>query len=405
MGMTRLRVEVRSGMENDADYFTPYFIDQTQPRDTWKSERSNPRNDDNDPNNINWNRFHFSELDVKYEEIVLPMKQLIEANGEKLYINLCYVDFAATTDSAGFEHYQDPEEYAEFTEAVFLHLDNKYGVVPDGIEPILEPDNAVGWSAVQIANAIVATGQRLAAHGYHPDFIAPSTADMGNASSYFDTMRTQVPQVLPYLSEMSYHRYGGVSDSNLQAIEDIAQQYEIGASMLEWWFGNATYHVLHQDLKDGRNTAWQSGLLSGHNSGNPLYNITTADPDNPVVSLNNNAKFLRQYFRFIRPGATRIGAASASPKFDPLAFENADGKPVVVVKASSGGAFTIGGLPAGVYGINYTTPAESNVNQPDQTLDGAQELSTSIPRDGVITIVNTLSDLSEIIFSEGFEDK
>ena len=40
----------------------------------------------------------------------------------------------------------------------------------------------------------------------------------------------------------------------------------------------------------------------------------------------------------------------------------------VVVKATAGSAFSIDGLPAGSYGIKYTTVSQYDVDLPDVTL-------------------------------------
>jgi hypothetical protein len=81
-----------------------------------------------------------------------------------------------------------------------------------------------------------------------------------------------------------------------------------------------------------------------------------------------------------------VGASSSDARFAPVAFRNADGKYVVVVKAAAGGAFTVGGLPAGTYGIDYTTSTEYMRALPDVTIGSTQAVSTSIPASGVLTI-------------------
>jgi hypothetical protein len=102
--------------------------------------------------------------------------------------------------------------------------------------------------------------------------------------------------------------------------------------------------------------------------------------------IAERAKFLRQYFKFIRAGAIRIEASSQDPPFDPLAFINKDGKYVVVLKAAKGGSFSIEGLPPGKYGIKYTTHDEYDKARSDTTLQKDKELKTSIPDRGIITI-------------------
>ncbi len=68
---------------------------------------------------------------------------------------------------------------------------------------------------------------------------------------------------------------------------------------------------------------------------------------------------------------------------------NPNGSYVVVVKAENGsGNFTINGLPAGAYGIFYSTHSTYNVVLSDVTLGAGQGLTTGIPGEGAITIYN-----------------
>jgi hypothetical protein len=95
---------------------------------------------------------------------------------------------------------------------------------------------------------------------------------------------------------------------------------------------------------------------------------------------------LPQYFKYIRRGAVRIEATSTKGDFDPVAFINTNSGYVVVVDAATGGQFTIIGLPAGRYGIQYTTDQEYKVDLPTMLLVASQELRSAIPASGVITI-------------------
>jgi len=59
---------------------------------------------------------------------------------------------------------------------------------------------------------------------------------------------------------------------------------------------------------------------------------------------------------------------------------------VVVVKADAAGSLTIQGLPAGTYGIKYTTSREYDVDLPDVTVGPGQDVHASMPDPGVITV-------------------
>lgn len=105
-----------------------------------------------------------------------------------------------------------------------------------------------------------------------------------------------------------------------------------------------------------------------------------------MSAINAKTQFMRQYYRFVRPGAIRIGAVSREEPFDPLAFINQDGGYVVVVKCNVGGAFSIGSLPGGTYGISYTTAGQFGVELPDPTIRSGQALQASILAAGVLTV-------------------
>lgn len=380
LGINRLRVEIKSNAENPVDYFNQWRTGQITFAE-WKTHWYEIENDNASPNLANQSGYTFSELDDKIEKVILPLKQRVEANGEHLFININYVDFG----SSAFEHKNNPEEYAEFVLTVYQHLQSKYGWVPDIWEVILEPDTPAAWSATQIGNAIAATATRLKSNSFTPKFIVPSTASMGTSIPMFDQL-IQIPAVLPYIQELAYHRYAGVTDANVQAIANRAVQYGINTSMLEH-IGSG-YQDLHTDLKIGRNSAWQQYTLGfcTDDNGAQYYWLDRSDPNNHRIVMGAKTRFLRQYFKFIRSGAVRIEATGNNTNFDPLGFINQDGKYVVVVKANLGGSITIEGLPAGVYGIKYTTNRHYDINLPNQTIQNGQSINTSIPESGVITI-------------------
>ncbi len=392
LGINRVRLEIYSGDENTADYYSP-FVNGQASFDEWKAHRQKPINDNNDPTVMNPDGFYFAFLDHKVDTVVLPLKQQLEAKGERLYINLNYVDF----DISPFEHKDNSAEYAEFILAAFQHLHSKYGWTPDALEVVLEPNNG-NWSPTQVGNALVAAANRLKENGYTPDFIAPSHAFLG--IEFFDEMVQQVPAVLDHLTEFSYHCYNNCSDdANLRAVSARGTRYEIRTAQLEH-IGH-TYLDLHRDLKLANVSAWAQYTLAGiftgsepNDDGSTYFWTDINDLTHPLVSMAKRTKFLRQYMKFIKRGALRIQADTTDNSFDPVAFINTDGKYVVVIKASGGGAISVQALPGGTYGIKYTTdqncngvdPLDYDVNLPDVTINPGDPLNTSMPACGVITV-------------------
>jgi len=382
IGINRLRLEITSGSENPVDYFAQWRSGQIT-EEQYNTHRYDIVNDDSDPNHINLAGFKFSALDNTINNVILPMRQRLASRGERLWVNLDYVDF----DPSPFEHKNFPTEYAEFVLATYQHMQASFGFVPDSWEAVLEPD-ASEWSASQVAAAIKAAGDKLAANGFTPNFTAPSVLDASSAPAYIDQI-SRTPGAMQYVSEFSYHRYSGGTPAVLQQIADRGILYGKKTGMLEWI--GADYNTLHQDIKTGRNSSWQQYTLAGPTSWGPddgdrYFIIDDTVASNPVIMIGRRTKFFMQYFKFVRSGAQRIQALTGNSTFDPVAFINTNGKYVVIVKAGAGGTFSVRDLPPATYGIKFTTASQYDIDLSDVTIASGQSLSTSMPAAGVITV-------------------
>ena len=383
LGITRLRLEPVASLEHTQDLHQQWLtgaIDNTQYRCT----RYSTINDNSDPFTINWNGFKFSRLDKYIDDIIVPMRQRLSARGESLYLVATYVAFV-NHNCAGTQYHHDdsPEEYAEFVLATYLHMQQKYGFVPDAWEVILEPDNTPFWRGTQIGQAIVAAANRLQQNGFTPRFIGPSTARPANAPTYFDGIAA-VAGATSRMTELSYHRYGSVTEDLLRSIASRAAQHNLKTSMLEHM--GSGHEDLHSDLKFANVSAWQQFALAFPTTDNGAqYYLINTSGTSATVQLASRSRFLRQYFNYVRPGAVRIEAQTTRSGLDPLAFINSSGKYVVVVKANAQASFTVGGLPAGTYGVSYATGTASN-SAADVAITAGQVVSASIPAAGVLTI-------------------
>jgi len=235
-----------------------------------------------------------------------------------------------------------------------------------------------------LGNAMLGTQSKLAAAGFSPKFILPSTTSMQNTSSYFDAAQSVVGAsfITQYVEEIAYHLYGGYSSSTVAGIASRAAQYGVKTAQLEYI--GATVDDLLKDLKEANVSSWEEYAMAfpgGSDDGSTYYLV-----NGTTVTPASRMKLLRQYFKYVRRGAARVGATSTSGALDPVAFQNANGKYVVVTKASAAGQVSVAGLPAGTYGVTYTTSNQSLVSVPDVTIVAGAVLATSIPSAGVITI-------------------
>ena len=411
LGINRVRIELRSGAENPVDYWSQFEAGKIGYK-AFRRHYYEKVNDDADPNHLNPAGVQFSHLDYQVEKMVLPIKERVEANGENLFINLNYVDFGQTDFKGDISHAQQPAEYAELIHAAFVHLRDKYGIVPDALEVILEPDNSDHWRGRQIGEAIVATNKRLKADGFNLKFIAPSTDSAGRAPAYFDEMMV-VPGVAPLISTLSYHRYDspkppvmksiaatarsiGLANSLVDRVSPVpgiaerAAKHRISTAMLEHLSGDAA--ELYEDLTVGQVSAWQQYDIARKDvpgepdEGGDYLVVFDANPKAPIIRMAERTRGLAQYFRHIRMGATRIEARSNDDDVKPVAFKNKDGSFVVVVITDRRREYTVRGLPRGRYLASYTTAKDTGRELPP--IFARDAIKLSLPAAGILTIRN-----------------
>jgi hypothetical protein len=240
---------------------------------------------------------------------------------------------------------------------------------------------------------LVAAAKRLGQAGFAPDFIVPSTAAAAAAPGYIDAIMA-VPGAGDLVTTFSYHRYDESGSSALQQIKQRARKFGKETAMLEHLTGDA--EELYADLTEADVYAWQQfGIAStdDENSGDDrsfYYFVDIKDPDRPNIRMGRRTAALAQYFKFIRMGATRIGARSDRRGSNAVAFRNTNGTYVVVVNADRAGPISVQGLPSGAYAARYTggdgTPRDLAVTP---SADG-RGLSAAMPAAGVITFHQTL---------------
>lgn len=345
LGINRLQIPLRSGWANPVDYWTSFTNRQltyAQLTSHWyETIRPGP--------------YQFAEFDFYVETMLLPMQQQLAARGERLHVNLIVVDFASTF--AGNVAFADnPAEYAAFVQAYFDRLKLKYGITPDALEIVNEPDNTKGWQGAQIGRALVAVDARLRAAGYGAvDYIAPGVTNAANTLPYLAGIAT-VPGAMELLRTVSYHRY---LPGDYNAIRAFAQSRGLRTDMSEYF--NATVNELIDDLTIAHVSSWQKWAIADRTGrSNPQafhFNVDLSNPAAPVFAWAPNSALLAQFFRHVRMGAVRIAARSQDTGVVPVAFVNPDGSEVLVVKVAQGsGSRTVGitGLTPGIYGVRTT---------------------------------------------------
>ena len=382
-GLNRIRLEIRSGVENPVDYCSQFFAGELSYLD-YKAHFYEKINDNDDPDDANPAGFQWSCLDYYVENLLTPMRQALEARGEELYVVFTYVDFKRPALASDLSHADKPEEYAELIDNAFIYLNEKHSLTPDAFEIILEPDNTADWRGKEIAAGLLSVDRRLAKSGFTPDYIAPSTSRTFRALPYFDDFARN-KEALSKLSALAYHRYDPKrARRNLPKIRARAEHNNLETAMLELTYG--TIDVLIEDLTLANVAAWQQ-------YGVPFKPISldATGAESKQLELTNNFAPLALVFRNVRRGAVRIGAATSDPSLRAVAFRNADGRNAIFVlqkdKSEEGRRdITIDGVPAGDYRLIFADPYDTT-DLKSITIDADGNATITAPGAGLLALV------------------
>ncbi len=379
-GVNRVRLEVRSAAESKDDSWSR-FAEGTDAYSAWAKVRYRNVNDNDDPFAINPAGFHWSELDAKVENFVVPMQSWLAARGERLYVNFCVVDFKKGGPGE-LDLAAEPEEYAELVLASFEHLKAKYGLTPNSLEIMLEPENAEGWSADRLGPAIVAAKRRLGAAGFAPKIVAPSTVDASHAVRYFETARKSGAAI----DVLSYHSYDRPSDGVRRAIAATARKAGASTAMLEHL--NAGVREFHRDMTEANVSAWQQWAMVGlRDDGDYLLVADLSKPAGKRIRLGERAQSLSQIWRHVRIGDVRVEASSAAQGLRPLAFARPDGSIALAIIADAPRDISIEGMPAGDYKIEITTNDDDVRNVGDVRVEPDGRAQFTMPSAGVAALI------------------
>lgn len=382
-GIDRVRLEVSSASENPVDQWKRFESGELS-YSAFRKVRYQKINDNDDPWVAEPKGFTFGRLDYEMTHVVLPVKRRVEASGRRFVLNLCYVDFKWAEDQGSLSHANNPEEYAELIAVTFDHLKARYGLTPDYFEIVLEPDNTRDWRGPQVGRALVAVKRRLAAAGYHPMLVAPSTSKAAYAASYFDQAMA-TPGAAGAIGVLSYHRYDeALANAALPGIRARAKQFGLETAMSEHTTGGV--EELFADLTRTHVSSWQQWAIA-----------TPPKPDGALrdgwlinvrpegLALTPTAAKLAQVFRHVPVGAVRISAAR-DPAAPAVAFQNPRGDRVALVLTPAPARVTIRGLGPGAYDVSLVTSSGRRILLPSQSVVRGRAVVIDAPQAGVLAV-------------------
>lgn len=387
-GITRIRLELRSGVENPVDYWGQFVAGQIG-YNAGRDHYYEKFNDNSNPAIANPAGFQWSSFDYYIENFVLPMKTQLAARNQTLFVNLCFVDFNWTALKGTLSFSGAADEYAELVTMAAMRLRDKYGISLDTLEIILEPDNGDGWTGAAIGRAIVAAKSRLAAAGINPKIIAPSASAAGSTAGFLDGIGT-VAGANAAVNTVSYHRYDGASaDQALGTIRQRAAALGADTAMLE--YTDATIQNFFKDMGFGGASAWQAYAAarkadSQAASGNGA--ILWRSPSG-ALALTNQFSRIGLVQRNVKPGARAYSVASQLGSDMSLDFRNPDGSEVIAIYSPGGSTVEISGAGHTAYTVTFAGPNGAAYTSASANANGAGLLYVTIPADTVAVLHST----------------
>ena len=390
-GINRVRLEVRSGLENPVDYWALWLNDDIQFAEL-KSHQYETLNDNDDPDKLDPAGFKTAFFDDEVELIVLPIKERLNARGEELYLTVNLVDFSTEKGllEGNLALALNPEEYAEFIGFYFLRLRDKYGLIPDALEITLEPENTDHWGGAQIGMAINAATAHLHKLGFDPAIIAPSVRDSVNAVRYYEQALREVKDP-GKISVLGYHKYDGEKLEVLHSIAETARRDGIETAMLELTRGGID--SLFNDLLIAQATAWQKygivrEIVPGVKSTSDSFMLDAIlDGASAKIVPSRRGRLLCPVFSAFRQGAVRIGTQDHGDWLRSVAFRNRDGKVALAIRTTDAGSFDLSGLPDGTYDVAFHSEADgSAVQLPRLEGDGSSGAQINVAGKGVVIV-------------------
>ncbi len=384
-GVTRVRLQLRSGVENPVDYWAQFVDGKIGYRELMRRFYYEKINDNADPAISDSNGFQWSSFDYYVENFVIPFRNSLAARNQPLFVNLCYVDFPRPETKSLLSHADAPDEYAELIVMAAKRLRDRFGLQIDALELILEPDNTARWSGAAIGRAALAAKAKLAASGLRPQIITPSTASASRAAAFLDGIAA-VPGAAGAIDVVSYHRYdGALADLALNQIRQRARALGAETAMLEYVHGAVRNYF--KDIEAGGASAWAAyGVAAAATPGGlakPGY-VLWRNPAG-VLTLTPQFTQIALLQREIRPGA-RVYAARAQGINMAMDFQNPDGSEVIAVYSPDGGPFEIVGAAQADFTAMFAGRADSDYTTTNVSADGTGAVNLKVPAGSVAVL-------------------
>ena len=326
--------------------------------------------------------------DESMAQWVVPMKQLVEANGDPFTLvnNPSFYYGGSTCTMPNWMQY-NYGEYAEYLVSYDEYLLHRYGVMPTYDTIINEAGNGNAMTPFLEAKVIKAIGPMLQAAGLSTKIQLAEGVGANVAVTYAQDPAMD-SNVWKYVGTISYHNYQGNS-ANKTSLYGTAVSHGVMTVQEEMSAPdkNAGFRSMYDDLVNGGVSIWGLYALGGYGSGTGIHYFN-CNYDGASITVAPVYYTVRQVMHYVRPGAVRVGATSSDTNILAMAFQKGGRTTVVLSNIDTAGdkSTTVTNLPPGVYGVSYATSIGSIAELGLQTVDASGALTVTVLDNTVMTI-------------------
>ena len=373
-------------------------------------------NDDADPNHFNWTYYNTVYTNARFQGVWNTLHYLNQkgvTNG--LVISFmghppAWMGANSTVDST------NDDEFVETMASLLYYARNTAGISFNLISPINEPDTGgvegpnIG-SATQMADILHKLAVKLDAIGMSDvRILAPEAAYQWGP--YFDALVAD-PVIVAKLKAWAVHNYqnnpggyqgdyqtkiGGSPYPNKPLWVTETAGYD---NLLSQIPGNPTVHLVW----DGFDSLYQHAIRAGRGTNPPNDSVGIEPPliayDTTTHLFTPRKSFYQhaQLFKFVRPGAVRIGATNDDSNFTIYAFRDpATGRLTIAGRNGNWTYLTLNGtlnnLPGSVATLEfYRTDATLNLYHDTNVIVSGNSFSVSIPGNTYFTLTTPVAKL------------
>lgn len=314
-------------------------------------------NDNSDPNVFNWTYYNSVYTSVKFEELWSTIAYLNQ-RGHSAGVMLNIMGPVASWMGGSRINTSVEDEYVEMIASLVY-----YGRITRGLQiALLAPMNEPDWDGIegpqvdqwQYARLMRKLAQKLDANGLSAvRLVGPDTAQISTGLTNYmaEMMRDSV--VMGKVDHIGLHNYAGDSGGADSAIKSSAypnRNFWITEVVNIWdiltHLSQGPAAVLVWDAYDA---VYNHAILAGRGTTPP--NDVGNGP--PLIAYNTSTRTYTprkgfyecaQLFKFVSPGARRIGATDSNSSLTVYAFQHpGTGRMTIVGRSTSGSSMTISG--------------------------------------------------------------